>query len=239
MQEDYSKPESGMTTLFTKTFLILYSGLLAFISGGRADATPLAPGTAQPLDEAFIAKLHSLKRKPQLVLKLNMANLAASKAMMHTSHRSHSSHYSSSGGGHSSHSSHSSHYSSSTYSPSSGSSYTPSFGSSTPRYTPSRRSTYTPSRSRSSSLPAYRSTRGNSDTEFVTVYTLGDRVLRLGDRGSDVIALQQLLIVAGYSLIIADGDFGLSTNAAVKSFQEEHGLPADGVVGAQTIAALR
>lgn len=239
-----------MTTLFTKTLLILYSSMLAFLGGGKVDAAPLAPGIAQPLDDAFIAKLRSLKRKPQLVLKLNMDNLAASKAMMHTSHRSHSSHsshYSSSGGGHSSHTSHSSHYSSSSYTPSSGSTYTPSSGSSTPSYTPSSgsssptytpspRPSYAPSRSSSSSVPAYRSTK--TDTDFVAVYTLGDRVLRLGDHGTDVIALQQLLLIAGYS-VGADGNFGLGTNAAVKSFQRTHGLPADGVVGAQTIAALR
>ena len=237
MENDLERPESGMMTLFTKTLLILYSGMLAFM-GGKADASPLATGTALPLDDVFIAQLKLLKRKPQLVLKLNFANPMASKAMMHTSHRSHSSHsshYSSSSGGHSSHVSHSSHYSSSSYSPSSGSSYIPT----SPTYTrPKPSSAHWPRRSSGSSLPSYRSRSVSPDTEFVSVYSLGDRVLRLGDRGVDVIELQQLLLVAGYQ-VGADGDFGLGTNAAVKTFQASQGLSADGVVGPGTISALR
>ena len=35
-----------------------------------------------------------------------------------------------------------------------------------------------------------------------------------------------------------DGDFGLATEAAVKAFQRDHGLEADGVVGKITYAML-
>ena len=235
MTDDFDHREPGSTNLFTKTLLILYTGLLAFTSG-KVHATTSASAGALPLDEDFVARLRRLKYKPQLVLKLNLANPLASKAMMHTSHRSHSSHsshYSSSGGGHSSHTSHSSHYSSSSYTPSSGGSSTPSY--STPSYsTPSYATPRAPATRR----------RSTSKTGTVypqvttTTYALGDRVLKLGDRGVYVVALQQLIILANYE-ITASGVFGLATNAAVKDFQTAQGLPADGVVGAQTLSALQ
>jgi hypothetical protein len=58
------------------------------------------------------------------------------------------------------------------------------------------------------------------------------RVLRLGDRGDDVGVLQRSLCV------IADGDFGAATDAAVRRLQAEHGLVVDGVVGMMTRRAL-
>lgn len=63
-------------------------------------------------------------------------------------------------------------------------------------------------------------------------------VLRRGDRGDDVVDLQNELIEAGYRLL-ADGDFGGMTHDAVVDFQTRHGLTADGVVTAPTWAALR
>jgi peptidoglycan hydrolase-like protein with peptidoglycan-binding domain len=38
--------------------------------------------------------------------------------------------------------------------------------------------------------------------------------------------------------LIADGSFGPLTAAAVKAFQEKHGLEADGKIGPQTVAAI-
>ena len=58
------------------------------------------------------------------------------------------------------------------------------------------------------------------------------RTIKKGDRGADVMALQQRLGVA------ADGVFGSKTDAAVRSFQRGHGLAVDGIVGARTWAAL-
>lgn len=58
------------------------------------------------------------------------------------------------------------------------------------------------------------------------------RVLRCGSRGDDVKELQKLL------KINADGIFGRQTEKAVKSFQLENGLVADGIVGQKTIAKL-
>ena len=64
--------------------------------------------------------------------------------------------------------------------------------------------------------------------------------LRKGARGEYVTLLQTKLIQKGYSLAPygADGSFGDKTLAAVKAFQKDHGLDADGVVGKKTWEAL-
>ncbi len=70
-------------------------------------------------------------------------------------------------------------------------------------------------------------------------YALGDRLLSYGSRGQDVAQVQTLLAQAGYSPGAADGIFGQATRAAVVSFQKDHGLTTDGVVGPRTLSALR
>ena len=69
---------------------------------------------------------------------------------------------------------------------------------------------------------------------------LGDRLLKNGMEGEDVKQLQSDLIRLGYDLGRwgADGDFGDATELAVKAFQREWGLEADGEVGPKTLAAL-
>lgn len=66
------------------------------------------------------------------------------------------------------------------------------------------------------------------------------KTLRRGDKGEDVKELQKELISLGYPLpkYGADGDFGKETETAVKAFQTDNGLKADGVVGEKTYAAL-
>lgn len=61
---------------------------------------------------------------------------------------------------------------------------------------------------------------------------------RNGDRGVHVAILQTLLNAAGFGPLAADGVFGPKTLSAVKAFQQKVGLTADGVVGANTWAAL-
>ena len=60
---------------------------------------------------------------------------------------------------------------------------------------------------------------------------------RVGDEGSDVAEIQGQLAGMGYD-VVADGDFGPATAAAVKSFQTANGLEADGMVGPSTYSAL-
>ena len=68
---------------------------------------------------------------------------------------------------------------------------------------------------------------------------LGSRVMRSGDRGWDVAALQFLLQRAGHGPGRADGVFGPLTRAAVLRAQEAAGIAVDGLAGPQTIRALR
>ena len=58
-----------------------------------------------------------------------------------------------------------------------------------------------------------------------------------GDRGSQVLAVQQQLAADGYSLTV-DGDYGTGTTEAIRAFQQDHGLTADGILGAATYEAL-
>lgn len=73
-----------------------------------------------------------------------------------------------------------------------------------------------------------------------TPVKLGDRVLKYGDSGADVKLLQEDLMRLGYDLpeYGADGDFGSETERAVKHFQQEHGLPEDGVMDDEDYSAL-
>src|SRR5438067_771301 len=66
----------------------------------------------------------------------------------------------------------------------------------------------------------------------------GSRLIRYGDSGWDVAALQFLLMRSGYSPGSIDGGFGPFTYGTVRSFQRVHDLAADGVVGRHTRRAL-
>ncbi|UQX88543.1 N-acetylmuramoyl-L-alanine amidase [Jatrophihabitans telluris] len=73
---------------------------------------------------------------------------------------------------------------------------------------------------------------------------------RLGDRtlghnattslfGDDVIELQRQLLEIGFNAGRLDGNFGPTTADALRSFQRDMGLLADGVCGPQTLRALK
>jgi rare lipoprotein A (peptidoglycan hydrolase) len=68
--------------------------------------------------------------------------------------------------------------------------------------------------------------------------TLGQRVLKKGNRGDDVVTLQRILSMKGYSVGGADGVFGRHTKVVVKRFQHRRHLKADGQVGPATVRAL-
>jgi len=68
---------------------------------------------------------------------------------------------------------------------------------------------------------------------------LGSRVMRLGNRGWDVAALQFLLQRAGHGPGRADGLFGPLTRAAVRRAQRAAGIGVDGLAGPVTIGSLR
>lgn len=65
-------------------------------------------------------------------------------------------------------------------------------------------------------------------------------ILEVGMIGHDVVAMQALLYQFGYNLgsFGIDGEFGSSTLKALKKFQSEHGMNADGVCGKKTWKAL-
>jgi lipoprotein-anchoring transpeptidase ErfK/SrfK len=65
-----------------------------------------------------------------------------------------------------------------------------------------------------------------------------DDKLRRGDKGPEIVALQQRLTELGYWNGKADGSFGLLTQQAVYALQKAAGLTRDGVVGAKTKKAL-
>jgi peptidoglycan hydrolase-like protein with peptidoglycan-binding domain len=64
------------------------------------------------------------------------------------------------------------------------------------------------------------------------------RPLKAGEKGADVVQLQQNLQALGYLGASADGVFGTGTADAVKSWQHDHGLKQSGVVDSSQIAFL-
>lgn len=63
-------------------------------------------------------------------------------------------------------------------------------------------------------------------------------VLKKGMTGDAVVEMQRRLIDLEYLDGKADGDFGSSTEQAVKDFQKKHNLSADGIAGAKTLNML-
>ena len=59
-----------------------------------------------------------------------------------------------------------------------------------------------------------------------------------GDDGQEVMAIQKRLVELDYTINAIDGDFGPSTEAAIRQFQSDHGLEVDGIIGSDTYRAL-
>lgn len=71
-----------------------------------------------------------------------------------------------------------------------------------------------------------------------TAETNNQRLLRPGNSGAEVKALQTKLKQLGLYTDDIDGDYGVSTRIAVSRFQADNNLPADGILGATTRAKL-
>lgn len=75
-----------------------------------------------------------------------------------------------------------------------------------------------------------------------STYKLGDRLLYVHSpflRGKDVHDLQTILGQLGFRVGKVDGIFGPLTDRAVREFQSNLLLPADGIVGAYTLKSLK
>ncbi|MEH2124298.1 peptidoglycan-binding protein [Nostoc sp.] len=67
------------------------------------------------------------------------------------------------------------------------------------------------------------------------------RILRLSRplmEGSDIRKLQEKLQAGGFAISVADGVFGSGTDKAVKEFQKQKNLTADGLVGSKTLELM-
>ncbi|PSB50550.1 peptidoglycan-binding protein [filamentous cyanobacterium Phorm 6] len=80
---------------------------------------------------------------------------------------------------------------------------------------------------------------------FLTIALIANLVnpalaaIKKGDSGPKVAQLQKTLEDAGYFRAKPTGFYGVLTHAAVKKFQAENSLKVDGIVGPQTLSALK
>ena len=73
------------------------------------------------------------------------------------------------------------------------------------------------------------------DNNYIEIQqtTTSNTLIKKGAYGSEVVKIQEKLILLGYDLGIsgADGDFGQKTETAIIDFQKKRNILADGVVG--------
>lgn len=91
---------------------------------------------------------------------------------------------------------------------------------------------------RTGTVHAWGGTSGGGGTTPVSLDFAAYPVLRSGDSGAEVKALQSLLNAQGYNAGTVDGAFGSATDAAVRRAQTAKSLTVDGVAGARTWTAL-
>lgn len=63
-------------------------------------------------------------------------------------------------------------------------------------------------------------------------------IMRIGDETSDVLKLQKALDILGYYSGKLDGKYGDGTATAVKKYQKDHNLEADGYAGKATVTSI-
>ena len=79
---------------------------------------------------------------------------------------------------------------------------------------------------------------GSSDNSDDSDSSTPSETLKYGMTSNDVVKLQQRLKEIGYFSANCTGYFGTITLSAVKSFQKDNSLDADGIAGPKTLAAL-
>ena len=78
-----------------------------------------------------------------------------------------------------------------------------------------------------------------AQTPVTTTCDSNAQTLKKGNAGEIVVTLQNLLVEKGYiDRDYVDGDFGPGTDPAVKQFQTDNSLTADGIVGPATWQVL-
>jgi murein L,D-transpeptidase YcbB/YkuD len=111
----------------------------------------------------------------------------------------------------------------------------------TPTETPSGTTTTPSTTTPSTTTPSKTTPSTTTPSTEASSFTLPEGTkLRRGEENDPAVVtqLQEALTAAGYDPGPADGTYGRATEAAVVAFQEANGLSADGVVGAETAAAL-
>jgi peptidoglycan hydrolase-like protein with peptidoglycan-binding domain len=91
---------------------------------------------------------------------------------------------------------------------------------------------------RTTSTTRTQSNTSTKRTPGIQYTSEGLPILRIGLHGSEVVKLQEQLKKLGFLKGDADGDFGVTTETAVKAAQKRYGLEADGVVGGSTWEVL-
>lgn len=77
----------------------------------------------------------------------------------------------------------------------------------------------------------------NTPTTNTPQNSINISIAKRGDKSPYVADLQNMLIKKG-ATIVADGDFGVATEQAVKDFQTKIGVPATGAIDTDTLAKL-
>ena len=73
----------------------------------------------------------------------------------------------------------------------------------------------------------------------LTLQALGNDYVCIGECQYMATALETLLMLKGYNTLVeCPGSFGAGLDAAVRAYQDDHGLTADGIAGRNTFMSL-
>ena len=87
-------------------------------------------------------------------------------------------------------------------------------------------------------MKKYVSVSSKSEQDQIRALGTPPGIMRIGDENSDVKKLQQALSILGYYDGKADGIYGNGTVKAVKAYQKDEGLEADGYAGEMTVKSI-